>query len=739
MLKSEDISFTVDAGIINRLGLELVAKSETALAELIKNAYDADANVVSLYFENAWQEGGTLTIVDDGVGMNREQIIKGFMRLATTDKLHNSVSEKYKRPKAGRKGIGRFSTQRLGEKLRIQTQTSDENIGYELVIDWDNYVTDKEIREVKNKLQQVERLDDKESGTTLIIDELRERWSEADIKRVYRYVAELLQPNLLKVKGNKGVVEQDKNEGFEVQFFRRDEEKKDWDEVADAQIMMFDRALVTFTGYIGKNGDGHCSIDSKTFKINGEEQSLNDRIIVDGSPFELLKGSKIIFKVYYFIGGDRNLYYGITKPELKVILDYLNRNGGVKLYRNGFRVAKYGNVDNDWLSIENNARIGKGVPFKNNRLLGFVQLTDPEGEVFDEAAGREGLIEKKAFEQMQQFVSSALIQGFTNFSSWFRTTDEFKAANPDKKTSATSSSVKQIAEDLKDAAKTLSDPDAPEQDKVKATIALEQATKKFVNETNAAVNELEMMRVLAGTGLTIAEFVHEIQQIIPSLKGYISDLLKKELDNNLLDDLQNMEEVIDSLEAYTSYFDESLSKNVIRQLEPIDIRKVVGKFREITNSDLDRRKIELVFNAKGKDLITTPMHPSEWNTILQNLYSNAKKAINKSKVKKGQILIRAERSSDGKSLLLEFQDNGTGIPSKYKERVFDAFFTTYDPIKAAANDIGTGTGLGLYIIKQMVKNREGAISVSEPAQNYKTNIRIELPLATIDELKTHGY
>lgn len=56
----EKVSFTVDAGIINRLGLELVGKSETALAELIKNSYDADANIVNLYFENAHKEGGNL-------------------------------------------------------------------------------------------------------------------------------------------------------------------------------------------------------------------------------------------------------------------------------------------------------------------------------------------------------------------------------------------------------------------------------------------------------------------------------------------------------------------------------------------------------------------------------------------------------------------------------------------------------------------------------------------------------
>ena len=57
-LDSENVRFSVDAGIINRLGLELVGRHETAVSELVKNAYDADALVVELIFENAWEKGG---------------------------------------------------------------------------------------------------------------------------------------------------------------------------------------------------------------------------------------------------------------------------------------------------------------------------------------------------------------------------------------------------------------------------------------------------------------------------------------------------------------------------------------------------------------------------------------------------------------------------------------------------------------------------------------------------------
>lgn len=88
---SESVRFSVDAGIISRLGEELVGKRDTAVAELIKNAYDADATEVDVIFQNAWTEGGTLIIDDNGLGMTRTQLIDGFMRLSSADKIHNPV------------------------------------------------------------------------------------------------------------------------------------------------------------------------------------------------------------------------------------------------------------------------------------------------------------------------------------------------------------------------------------------------------------------------------------------------------------------------------------------------------------------------------------------------------------------------------------------------------------------------------------------------------------------------
>ena len=191
-LDSYNVRFSVDAGIINRLGKELVGRHETAVSELVKNAYDADATEVKLIFKNAWQPGGSLEIIDNGVGMTRNQLINGFMRLSSSDKIHNPKSPNFNRTRAGRKGIGRFATQRLGNKLTIITQTLSSKVALKVIVDWDQFQSDKDLSSIANSIEVIPK--DIQEGTTLIIENLREGWSDPMIKRVYRYTSDLLQP-----------------------------------------------------------------------------------------------------------------------------------------------------------------------------------------------------------------------------------------------------------------------------------------------------------------------------------------------------------------------------------------------------------------------------------------------------------------------------------------------------------------------------------------------------------------
>ena len=136
-LDPDSVRFSVDAGHIRRLGEQLVGRQDTAVSELIKNAFDADATKVSLTFRDHERVGGTLTIDDDGNGMPEAAVRDSWMRISTTAKQEEPVSPRFKRKRAGEKGIGRFAVQRLGSRLAMTTEPIGERVGYKVIFEWD--------------------------------------------------------------------------------------------------------------------------------------------------------------------------------------------------------------------------------------------------------------------------------------------------------------------------------------------------------------------------------------------------------------------------------------------------------------------------------------------------------------------------------------------------------------------------------------------------------------------------
>jgi Histidine kinase-, DNA gyrase B-, and HSP90-like ATPase len=189
------IRFTVDAGHIQRLGMELVGKQETAVSELIKNAYDADATFVSLDFTNTSKRGGTLVIKDDGVGMSESTIRSTWMRISTTAKAEEPSSPIYGRRRAGRKGIGRFSAQRLGESLTLESNPRDSNEAFRVQFFWDkDFGAGTDLNDVFSSISRFPK-ELATSGTTLAINGLRDIYSAASLERIWRSVVLLQSPH----------------------------------------------------------------------------------------------------------------------------------------------------------------------------------------------------------------------------------------------------------------------------------------------------------------------------------------------------------------------------------------------------------------------------------------------------------------------------------------------------------------------------------------------------------------
>lgn len=731
-LDESQVRFSVDAAIISRLGKELVGRHETAVSELVKNAYDADAVEVKLIFENTNAVGGKLYIQDNGLGMTRAQLINGFMRLSSSDKIHNPKSPRYGRTRAGKKGIGRFATQRLGAKLTIVTQTLESEQALRVEIDWDRFGADIDLLSIANSIVAVPKA--KEEGTDLIIESLRESWSEATIKRVYRYTSELLQPFPLSKK-RKSQEKERVDPGFKSAYYRK---------VGDQSLLVIDEeeaflkhSLAEFEGFVLDNGQGCWTLKSKKLGVDEEVFDIGKNVDDTQSRFKYIRD--VHFKCYYFIYDDE-----LLPPQQRAFIREVgNERGGLRLYRNGFRVLPYAERGNDWLRFDESVRKRIILPaHANNSFFGFVEITDEAGINYEETSSREGLIENEAFEELKDFVYRSVIAGVLRVAELRGRKGRASQKNwkkpelsPAEKVDSAISKIKEVFEKSRDNNEETENNgnQRDEQfDQVFGELLEGRAEEKA--EKQRLIEENNMLRVLAGLGLVIGEFVHEVKRFLPAFDTDVR-FLKRQLKGNLQaeDRLERLGTNIRSFTTYTSYFDKTVSRNVLRDLVPIELRDVVSDFAEVIRNDLERTGILLerpVF--EGIDLFTRPMHPSEWASILFNFYTNSKKAI-KRKGAKGRLMIKCGSHSD--NVYLEFSDNGDGIPKENEEVIFNAFFTTASASGHSATEAEalTGTGLGLKIVKDIIESYEGEIYVSSPQENYTTTIRIEIPKYSKEE------
>ncbi len=702
------VRFSIDAGIIDRLGKELVARHETAVSELVKNAYDADATKVILTFKESYKVGGVLEIKDNGLGMTREQLINGFMRLSSSDKLHFPRSPRYDRKRAGKKGIGRFSTQRLGKKLTIITQTLKSTEALKVVFYWDDFMGDKELSFITNKIEYIEK--QKDEGTTLIIENLRDSWSEAQIKRVYRYASEIIQPfPISKTKKNSKAPN---DLGFKLKCIEINNGKKFT--IANEETMFFEHALAEINGFVDNDGFMYLSIKSKKLDYKENRVLLNPN-----EPFKELKN--VALKAYYFIYNSGL----IPKQSESTIREKAKEQGGIRLYRNGFRVLPYGEPQDDWLGLDASIRKRTILPVHgNNNFFGIIEVNNDFREQFEETSSREGLLKNKAFTELSEFGYKVLIDAILKLASIRGVKQKTNQEEWKKEPEEIINNVVEGLDNIKD------EEDLEQvKDKIKELKeTLHEAKEEQKIKKIELIKEMNLLRVLAGLGLTIGEFIHEIKQYQGALQHDIRNISNSDSLDNVLKVNKRVKNNLDGLSTYISYFDESFSENVQRELKPIELRTVVYSLKRTLDADILRQQIEFVepiFN--GYNLYTIAMHKSEWASILFNFYTNSKKAINRANVN-GKIFIECGKKHN-KWVYLEFSDNGDGIPIEKRDKIFNAFYTTSVPVGKIAkhHEEMTGTGLGLKIVRDIITSYGGLIFVKEPTKGYNTTIRIELP------------
>lgn len=728
------IRFSVDAGHIQRLGVELVGKKDTALSELIKNAFDADATDVDLSFHDSLAKGGTLTISDDGSGMSLDVIRNSWMRISTDIKAETPFSPKFERRRAGRKGIGRFAVQRLAKKLELITFPEGEANGYLVSFNWDDeFVSGRDLNEVFNQVQTIPNSNGY-SGTELRMISLRDAWTPAAISKVWKTVL-LLQPPF-QVAEVSGASEGKKSDpGFNVRVNGKRESQSS--EFFSIEKNFLSQAAAEIEAKVDKDGNASVRVRSKKFELD-DTQNFEEKFLLIGS---LSLTSK------YFIYHPTVLS-GITQKDAT---NMGHKFGGIRVYRNGFRVLPYGEPSDDWLGMDSAAgRREFLAPGNNSNFFGQVSVDSDNNPLLEETASREGFQENEAFEELQAFAKKALVWAITRVA----------AQRGRKQTSSQPGFVSKIrppSETIKDAIKVVEKRVAAEKEGAKSSddnsavndvvtksssqdvlVALKsahhdarEAELDWERERQVSLQYEAMLRLLASLGLSISVFGHEVKGSRETIRArlglverevdYLPESAGKEELKKELDHLKTSTHRLFDIGGYISGF---MSKTESRDLRELSVLGALERFKEQFNSYMAKQKVEFVsIEVSPSSLRTCEMHASELDSVLLNFLTNSIKSMKKAKVSKRSI--RMDARKENQHLVIGFEDNGVGIPEEQKHRIFDAFYTT--TLTAEDDELaGPGTGLGLKIVSDIAQSYGGDVSVVKPSEGY--NCRIEFKI-----------
>ena len=200
--------FDISAAVVRQLGDELVSDEITAIVELVKNAYDADADYAHVVVNTTATPAdaaskfpkavGYITIDDDGMGMDREDIERGWLIISLSSKrvmkAAGQTTPKGRTP-LGDKGLGRLSTQKLGRNLELYTRKDAQPGTLHVAFAWDAFTDNKSLSEVPVSIDPAPK-PGRPKGTMLVISGLRnaEVWRGAAVQKLVADLSQVISP-----------------------------------------------------------------------------------------------------------------------------------------------------------------------------------------------------------------------------------------------------------------------------------------------------------------------------------------------------------------------------------------------------------------------------------------------------------------------------------------------------------------------------------------------------------------
>lgn len=716
------LAFDVDAALIGELGERLVAKRSVALAELIKNAYDADATEVILSFEDVTSSRGSIVVVDDGLGMSLEAMKRGWMRIATNDASVNSKSVKFGRPRTGAKGVGRFACGRLASRLSLESvsrvPSGSERVSAEF--DWHDFKPGRDLAEVTANVTRDFVADNHPTGTMLRLGGLVDTWAIRDLDELQ---VELGQ--LMKLDDGEGRVHRDieyePDPGFRAQIIAPEFPRFEGD-IGDPFI---ESAWGLLRGIVTDQGVVRYSLDILDAQVRLRHEPSN-RV------FKSLAGVKFTIRMMVYRGDRfRGSGFSLTKAR------QLGRErGGVRIYLDGFQVFSYGSPGDDWLDLDQDrARrlvtisdpaleeqaTGLRRPMLslpgNMQLFGAVTLTRERNPGLVASISRERLVQNESYNHLKQFVRDGI-----DWMTVCYARDQAKARDAGQ----ADMDEKQTAAQALLAAREVAEGTTGIPDDVRLAIknSLDEAETFLSQESRAHATELSMLRVLASAGTTVMVFDHTLRAMAGQL-GAIADKLESTITFVPPDQVDGFQQTLDDLRYWSSVATGQgwlvgllVGPEARTRRKSHAIRPFVEKLKRGFSGYMLRFGIALEVDIVPS-VRTPPLYEAEVYAVLLNLLTNSYKAVREGVDRR--VRIQAVSSRDALDLIV--CDTGVGIPIENRTDVFDPFFTTSQPDPV----FGIGTGLGLTIVRDLARSWGGDVSVGEPERPWSTAVKLTIP------------
>ncbi|MDB5694303.1 MAG: putative two-component system sensor histidine kinase, putative heat shock protein [Alphaproteobacteria bacterium] len=765
--KPPETGFSVDTKLFQELGELLVAKESTALVELIKNAYDADATLVTVQGSNLGDpQTGRIAVSDDGIGMSGPEFRKGFLTIAgRTKNKGDRRSPIFGRRYTGEKGVGRLASHKLGTYLMVESRKAGPArrgarklpkaiSRINATIDW-------------NAIERLETLDQVpasravtvseraakgvDAGTTLTIGPLRSAWTDR-IKSAFLREAVTLAPAPIlwsKLPANTLVEQLVFRSGIPVRDQR----------TADPGFQ------VKFAGDLELGDQLIPDVAQAASWV--AEIDFNHRTGLMRVAISPTKAAKREFPASEGFSFERKLGRNAGPSFQSRIFQQSKRTWapavqGIRVFMEGFRVPPYGDPHDDWLDLESDYKsrarrqltslsnldlqnLPAGLANEelviqgNAAYMGAVFLHRASSGGLQMLVNREGFLPGPDLEFIGKWVRIAIdLIVRLGFVARKEVSDANKLERNRKKRRKAAGAAGmhetpvsfQVRESAIAAEAGIQEAlEAIERSDFAAAAESARNVQPRLEEIRELADDLGgealMWRVLASLGAELAAFVHEVNAIGLQIGASISDLdtaLAEEEPRRIRTPIRRARrraiELAERIKRNAVYLVDATSFEGRRRRSRQPLRDRFENIVPFFQARLTGKRIRLS-NEIPEDIRTPPMFPAELSGIFTNLLSNAVKFTGD----RGKIRIGA-REFRG-MLVVRMENSGQSVSWRRSAKLFEAFQSTTEQPDAI---LGQGMGMGLTITRNLVHEYGGDIRFVAPLSGFATALQFSIPL-----------